>query len=69
MVALVRVPYDVEAAIAAYADGMGAADPLFAALMARQLRTGRRYVVPWLELSATLCPEDRDAALARFLAE
>ena len=68
-VAIVRVAYDVEAAIAAYADGMGAADPTFLALMARQLRTGRRYLVPWLELSATLAPEERTAALARFLAD
>jgi len=67
-VAIARVPYDVEAAIAAYDDGMGAADPTFLALMTRQLRTGRRYVVPWLARQATLRPDERAAALARFLA-
>jgi hypothetical protein len=67
-VAIARVPYDVEAAIAAYGEEMGATDLTFLALTARQLRTGRRCVVPWLELSATLRPDERDAALARFLA-
>ncbi len=66
-VAIVRVPYDVEAALAAYDGGMGAVDPTFRALMARQLRTGRRFLVPWLERSATLRPDERAAALDRFL--
>jgi len=48
---------------------MGAADPTFLALAARQLRTARRCVVPWLEYSATLSPNERLAALARFLAD
>ncbi len=68
-VAIARVPYDVAAVIAAYAGGMGAADPAFVALMARQLRTGDRYLVPWRQLSATLRPAERPAALARFLAD
>lgn len=67
-VEIVRVPYDVEAAIAGYAGVAGMRDTTFAALMARQLRTGRRHVVPWLEVSATLRPDERPAALARFLA-
>ena len=48
---------------------LGAADPTFLALAARQLRTARRYVNPWLALSATLHPDERTAALARFLAD
>ena len=68
-VTIARVPYDIEAAIAAYAGGMGDADPAFAVLMARQLRTGDRYLVPWRQLSATLRPAERPAALARFLAD
>lgn len=67
--ALARVPYDGEAAIAAYLEEMGAADPTFLALAARQLHTARRCVVPWLEYSATLSPNERLAALARFLAD
>jgi predicted phosphodiesterase len=67
-VALARVPYDVAAAIAAYAGGMGDADPAFAALLGRQLRTGRPVFRSWLRLRATLAPADWPAALARFLA-
>ena len=68
-VAIIRIPYDIEAAIAAYTEAMGMVDPTFLALMARQLRTGRRYIVPWLTLCATLHPDEHATALARFLAE
>ncbi len=68
-VAIARVAYDIEAAIAAYATGIAAAEPAFVALMARQLRSGRRYLVPWRQRSTTLAPEERPAALARFLAD
>jgi len=66
-VAIARVPYDVEAALAAYTRAMGVPDATFLALVSRQLRTARRYVNPWLALSATLRPDERTAALARFL--
>jgi len=68
-VALVRLPYDVEAAIAAYGAGMGTADPTFAALMARQLRTGRRVLRDWFRARTTLAPADWPAALARILTD
>jgi len=63
-----RVTFDVEAAIAAYAHGAHAADPLFAAIMARLLRTGRDYLGPWVRLSAGLAGAERAAALTRYLA-
>jgi len=65
---LVSVPYDTEAAIAAYGGGMGAADPTFVALLACHLRTGRPVFRDWARLRATTAPGDRPAALARFLA-
>ena len=68
-VTLARVPYDVEAALAAYTRAMGVPDATFLALVARQLRTARRCVNPWLALCATLHPDERSAALARFLAD
>jgi len=68
-VALVRVPYDVEAAIAAYDAGMGAAEPIFAALLAHQLRTGRHVLPAWFRARAALPPADWPGALARFLAD
>jgi diadenosine tetraphosphatase ApaH/serine/threonine PP2A family protein phosphatase len=61
-VTLVRLPYDVEA-------GLGAADPTFAALLARQLRTERRVLRDWFRARAVLDSADRPAALARILAD
>jgi predicted phosphodiesterase len=68
-VTLVQLPYDVEAAIAAYDAGLGAADPAFAALLARQLRTGRGVLRDWFRARAALPPADWPAALARILAD
>ena len=67
-VALVDRPYDIEAAIAAYDGGMGAADPAFAALLACHLRTGRPVFREWARARTALAPADRPAALARLLA-
>jgi len=68
-VALLRFAYDVEAAIAAYDAGMGAVDPIFAALLAHQLRTGRHVLPAWFRARAALPPADWPAALACFLAD
>jgi len=68
-VALVRLSYDVEAAIAAYGAGMGAADPTFAALLACQLRTGRHVLRDWFRARAMFAPADWPAALACFLTD
>jgi len=68
-VARARVDYDIEAAIAAYDEGMGAADPTFAALMACHLRTGRRVFQDWSRARATRPPADWPAALTRILAD
>jgi diadenosine tetraphosphatase ApaH/serine/threonine PP2A family protein phosphatase len=67
-VALRRVAFDVEAAIAAYGNGLREADPGFAEVMARQLRTGRPYLGPWLRLRASVPEEELADALRRFLA-
>ncbi len=67
-VEVLHVPYDIEAAIAAYDAGMGAADPTFAALLACHLRTGRPVFREWARARAALAPADRPAALARLLA-
>ena len=67
-VEVARIPYDVEATIAAYDGGMGAADPIFVALLARQLRTGRPVFRDWARVRPTTAPADRPAALARLLA-
>lgn len=66
---VVRVPYDVERAIAAYDNGLRAADPGFAAVMARLLRAGQDYLGPWLRLRASLPEDELGAALERYLAE
>ena len=68
-VALVRLSYDVEAAIAAYDAGMGAADPTFAALMACQLRTGRHVLRDWFRARAMFAPAEWPVALARILTD
>ena len=61
------MPYDVEATVAAFGNGLGAADPCFAAVLARQLRTGRSYLSPWLRASEDVPVEELSAALERFL--
>jgi predicted phosphodiesterase len=65
---LCRVPYAVEEAIAAYGQGMGAVDPGFAAIMARQLRTGDPYLNGWLRVRARTPGAELDAPLTRYLA-
>lgn len=68
-VELCRVKYDVEAAIAAYDDGLRAVDSGFVEIMARQLRTGRPYLGGWLRLRSSVADADLPSALARYLAE
>ncbi len=67
-VAVLHISYDIEAAIAAYDGGMGAADPTFAALLACHLRTGRPVFREWARARVALPPADRPAVLARILA-
>ena len=64
-----RVGYDVEATIAGYRGGLGDADPSYARVLARQLRTGRSYLTPWLRASRDLSPSERQLAVRHFLAE
>jgi predicted phosphodiesterase len=69
LVQLRRVAFDSEAAIAAYGTtGLRAADPGFAEIMARELRTARSYFLPWLHASREVASGDVDAALVRYLA-
>lgn len=69
VVELCKVDYDVEAAIAAYDDGLRAVDSGFVEIMARQLRTGRPYLGGWIKLRATVADAELPNALARYLAE
>jgi predicted phosphodiesterase len=64
-----RVPYDVEAAVAAYDNGPREAHPEFVELLARQLRTARSYFGPWLRSAAGLSDEEVLPSIRRFLAE
>jgi hypothetical protein len=68
-VSIRRVPFDVEATVAAYAaTGLREADPIFATIMARMLRTGRDYLGPWIRLSAGLDRHQLQGALMDYLA-
>ena len=67
-VILRRVPYDLDAAVAAYANGLAESDPFLVPIMIRQVQTGRSYFAPWLRLSQLVADEDLPEALRRFLA-
>src|SRR4030095_1579718 len=64
-----RVPYDVEADVAAYDHGMRAACPELVEVFVRQLRTARGYFGPWLRSAAGLPDKEIVPSLRRFLAE
>lgn len=65
-----RVPYDVEAHLAAFdTTGLAACDPLYAEVMRRQHRNGRDYYGPWFKYSRDVPDDGVDAAMARYLAE
>lgn len=62
-----RVPYPVEAAIAAYDNGLRDVDAGYVEIMSRQLRTARDYYGPWLRLSQGLRGVEFTAALRHYL--
>jgi putative phosphoesterase len=62
-----RVPYDLEAAIAAYDNGLRDADAGFVELISRQLRTARDYYGPWLRRSQALPEGELESALRQYL--
>ena len=64
-----RVPYDVEAAVTAYDNGLREACPELVELLARQLPTGRAYFGPWLRTAAGLPEQEVLPSIRRFLAE
>ena len=68
-VELRRVPYEVEAAVAAYDNGLREACPEFVELLARQLRTARGHFGPWLRSADGLPDEEVLPSIRRFLAE
>jgi predicted phosphodiesterase len=68
-VELRRVPFDLEAALAAYDGGMREIDPGFVGIMGRWLETGRDFYGPWIRHSRDIPEADREAALRRFLDE
>jgi diadenosine tetraphosphatase ApaH/serine/threonine PP2A family protein phosphatase len=66
-VALRRVDYDVEAAVAAFDSGLRAVDPDFVELIVRELRTAQPYLGPALRATAGLDAGAVPAAIRRFL--
>jgi diadenosine tetraphosphatase ApaH/serine/threonine PP2A family protein phosphatase len=68
-VELRRVAYDVQAAVAAYDNGLRDACPEVVELFVRQLRTARAYFGPWLRSAAGLPDEELVPSMRRFLAE
>jgi len=62
-----RVRYDVEAAIAAYDDGLREVDPAFVEILAAELRFARDFFGPWMRASNRLSPEDIPTALEEYL--
>jgi predicted phosphodiesterase len=68
-VELRRVAFNLEAALAAYGDGIWEVDRGFVAIMRRWLETGRDFFGPWLRRSRDIPEAERDAALRRFLDE
>jgi len=63
-----RVAFDLDAAIAAYDNGLREADPGFVELITRELRTARDYLGPWLRLSEGLPAAELATALQQYLA-
>jgi predicted phosphodiesterase len=63
-----RVRYDVEAAVAAYDNGMRQSCPEMVELLVRQLRTGRSFG-PWLRTAVSLPDDQVIPSIHRFLAE
>lgn len=64
-----RVPYDVDAAIAAFDNGLRDVDSGYAEIMTRQLRAARDYLGPWLRLSHGLPAEDLPDVLRKYLSQ
>jgi predicted phosphodiesterase len=65
-----RVPFDVEAHVAAFdSSGLAACDPLYAETMRRQHRAARDYYGPWFKFSHAVPDDEVDAAMERYLAE
>jgi predicted phosphodiesterase len=62
-----RVLYDVEAAIAAFDNGLRDADAGYVELMSRQLRAARDYYGPWLRRSHALPEAELGEALREYL--
>jgi hypothetical protein len=62
-----RVPYDVEAAIAACDNGLCGADPGYVEIMSRQLRHARDYYGPWLRRSREVPNEELEVVLREYL--
>ncbi|HEX5415306.1 MAG TPA: metallophosphoesterase family protein [Chloroflexota bacterium] len=67
-VTLHRISYDLDAAVAAYGNGLAAADPYLAPILMLQVRTGGDYFANWLRYSGDVPDEELPAALQRFLA-
>lgn len=65
-----RVPWDVEAHLAAFEQtGLAACDPLYAETMRRQHRTARDYYGAWFRYSRDVPDDEVDAAMRRYLDE
>jgi diadenosine tetraphosphatase ApaH/serine/threonine PP2A family protein phosphatase len=67
-VVLRRVAFDLDAAVAAYDNGMREADPGFVAIITREMQTAHDYLAAWLRLSEGLPAADLAAALQQYLA-
>jgi predicted phosphodiesterase len=67
-VTLRRVPYDLEAALAAYDGGLRQACPAFVELLTRQLRTGRPYFGPAVHALAEVTDDQVIPTLEHYLA-
>lgn len=62
-----RVPFDVEAAIAAYGNGLRETDPAFVEIMAAELRFARDFFGRWMRISSQLSPSELPTAQEEYL--
>jgi diadenosine tetraphosphatase ApaH/serine/threonine PP2A family protein phosphatase len=67
-VAIRRVAYDVDAAVAAYDNGYRQRTPEYVALIERTLLEAKDYFAPGMRATADVPDEELPAAVARFLA-
>jgi diadenosine tetraphosphatase ApaH/serine/threonine PP2A family protein phosphatase len=67
-VLLHRVAYDLDAAVAAFENGLAEADPYLSAIIRLEMRTSGSYLGRWRQFSRVVPDEELPAALARFLA-